>query len=102
MERVADAGPTTVGVKVTLMVQLAPAASVAVQVVVSPKLAAFVPPRVMTMPVRVAPPLLVRVTTWAADLMVSGWAVNVRLDGWKLATGTAATFAMPATLRTRM
>ena len=49
------------GVKTTAMEQLEPAASVEGQVVVSAKLDALVPARVMATPVRVVLPLLVRV-----------------------------------------
>jgi len=54
--------PTREGVNVTEMVQLALVASVAVQLLVWPKSALFVPVTVMLMLLRMALPVLVKVT----------------------------------------
>jgi hypothetical protein len=58
----ASSAPTTVGVKVTLRVQLAPAARLAPQLPVCPKSAALLPPSVMLVMVNVAVPVLDNVT----------------------------------------
>src|SRR5215470_6242597 len=70
--------PTTVGVNVTLMVQFAPAASVAgsiPHVFVSAKS----PEVPIELIVNVLVPLFVRVTVCAALVVVSNWPPNVRL-----------------------
>jgi len=54
--------PVAVGVKVTLMVQVAPAATLAPQVFVSAKSPRFVPMSVMLVMLNVATPVLVSVT----------------------------------------
>src|SRR5580658_969896 len=102
MDSLAVNAPTAAGVKVTEIVQLAPAASVAVQVLVWPKSAALVPVMVTAMPVRVAPPLLESFTVCAVEGIFTGWGRKVRLVASKLATGTAETLAIAETLRTRL
>ena len=74
METVALRLPLVVGVKVTLMVQFDPAASVldpVGQVVVWAKSPALVPARLMLLMVRAALPLLVSVTVWAALVVLT-------------------------------
>jgi len=64
--RVAVRVPDADGVKLTLMVQLEPAARLEAQVVVSPKSVAFVPVSEMTILVSAAVPTLLSVITRAA------------------------------------
>lgn len=65
-ERVAVRTPVADGVKVTLMLQLAPAANVDTQVVVRAKLEEFVPEIEMLLIVMDPAPVLVSTTTLAA------------------------------------
>ena len=68
--RVAVAAPVTVGVKVTLMPQFAPTASVAPQVVVCAKDDADAPLMVMATPLRAEVLLLVRVAVCGVLVVV--------------------------------
>jgi len=70
-----------VGVKVTLIVQLAPAAKVEPQVVVRAKSPAFVPVKEVTIEARLVVPMLLRVTTWAELVVPATWLPKVRLPG---------------------
>jgi hypothetical protein len=93
METLALRLPVAEGVKVTLMVQLLPAASVLGllgQVLVWAKSPALVPVRVMLVMVRAAVPLLVRVTVLAALVVLMTWFPKARLVGFKLTTGAGA------------
>ena len=56
----------TVGVKVTLMVQFAPAATLVPQVLVCAKSPGLAPVTVILLMVSVEPPVFDRVTFWAA------------------------------------
>jgi hypothetical protein len=76
--------PEAVGVKATLMVQDAPAATDAPQVFVSPKGGVEV---ILAM-VSAAPPELVNVTVWAALVVPMGSAANVRLVGESVTLGS--------------
>ena len=69
--------------KVTLMVQLAPAARLAGQLLVSPKLP-VVPTFVNS---RTALPVFVSVTVCAADVVPTGWLEKVKFVGDKNTTG---------------
>lgn len=71
MDTDAERAPVAVGLKVTLIVQFAPAATLAPQVLFCEKSPLFVPAMVMPEPlkVRVALPVFVRVTLWA-ELLV--------------------------------
>jgi hypothetical protein len=61
--KVAERAPLAVGVKVTLIVQLAPAARDDPHVVVRPKSPVLVPVKEITIEVRLVVPTLLRVTT---------------------------------------
>src|ERR1017187_10410675 len=71
--------PAAVGVKVTEMLQLPPAATLAPQVLVCAKWPALVPvtPRLLIR--RVAVPMLLSVTDWAALVVPTFWLAKVRL-----------------------
>jgi hypothetical protein len=69
--------PVIVGVKVTSMVQLAPAATLLPQVSVSVKS----PLAMILVTVSEAAPVLERVTLWALLLVPTCWPANVRLAG---------------------
>jgi hypothetical protein len=66
-----------VGVNVTLMAQLAPAARLAPQLFVCEKSPPLVPVIVMLVRVNRVVPLLVSVTAWAALLVPTDWLTNV-------------------------
>jgi hypothetical protein len=72
IETLALSLPLPVGLKVTLMLQLALAARLAGQVLVSAKSPALVPVTPMLLMLRDAFPLLVRVTVWAALVVPVG------------------------------
>src|SRR3990172_5284250 len=78
--------PVAVGVKVTLMVQLAPAARLAAQVVVRAKS----PLATMLLMVRDAPPGLVKVTSCAALVVPTSRSLNTRLLLDRLTAGVGA------------
>ena len=79
--------PALAGVNVTLIVQLAPAATLVPQVLVWAKSPALVPLRVMLVMLRVALPLLVRVTELAALVVPTAWLPKLRLVGERLTAG---------------
>src|SRR5437660_901588 len=93
--------PVAVGVKVTLMVQEAPAAS-ALQLLgdllVWAKSPALVPVRAMLLMVRAALPLLVSVTAWAALVVLTCWLPKLRLVGLKLTPGALVPLPLKATV----
>lgn len=85
--------PVALGVKMTLIAQLAPAARVlgsVPQVFVWPKSMAFAPPSAIPLTVNAALPVLDSVTDCAALAVPVAWLANVSVDADKLATGTAA------------
>ena len=85
--------PVAVGVKVTLMVQEAPAANVLEllgQVLVWAKSPLLVPLRPILLMVRAALPLLVSVTAWAALVVLTCWLLKLRLLGLRLTAGDGA------------
>ena len=72
------------GVKVTEMVQLAPATSVLGQALAGVKSAAFVPEIAMFVIFNAVPPVLVR-STFFVVLLFTGSFPKFKLVGWKLA-----------------
>jgi hypothetical protein len=85
--------PVVVGVKVTLIVQFAPAARVAPQVAVCAKLPGFSPVSTILLMVNGAVPALIRVTVLAALVVFTNWPANVSEVG-----DTPAIGAMPVPL----
>lgn len=83
---VALLGPVAVGVKTTITVQLAPAATLVPQVLVSLKSDASVPPMVMLEKVTVALKM-VTCTFWAALATPTPVLVKVKLPGDKIIEG---------------
>lgn len=79
--RVAVAVPAAVGVKVTLIVQFAPAARVVPQVVVSANNDADVPPIETAMALRVEVVLLLRVTIFAGLVVLMAWLPKATVAG---------------------
>ena len=75
--------PAAVGVKVTLIVQFAPAATLDPHVLVSAKS----PEAAIWVIESAALPELVKVTTCAALGVPTSWLLNVKLDGDKLTAG---------------
>jgi hypothetical protein len=76
----------TVGVKVTLMMQLAPAATLAPQVLVWAKF----PLAVTLVMFKAALPVFVRVTVWDALVVPTACPVKVRLVGASVTTGASS------------
>jgi hypothetical protein len=96
----AVSAPVFVGLNFTEMVQLAPAATVAPQVVVSEKEDAFVPlilmpPDLMS---KVAPPVFLSVTTLAAVVVPTFVVANFREVGVNETTGAALPVPLRATV----
>ena len=87
--------PVAVGVKVTLIVQEALAASVLGQLLVWAKSPALVPVSAMLLMVRSALPLLVNVTAWAVLVVLTCWLPKLRLVGLKLTAGAAMVVPEP-------
>jgi hypothetical protein len=81
IRRVADFDPVEVGRKVTLMVQLAPAARLVPQLLDCENMVELVPVREMLMLVSVVVPTLVRVTVWAALVVFRLWLPKFMLEG---------------------
>ncbi len=83
--------PVAVGLKVTEMVQLAPAATLEPQLFVCAK------SPVMEMPVmlKAALPLLVRVTVCAALVVFSTWLAKVKEAGASVTAGAGAVTPLP-------
>src|ERR1700738_3771024 len=81
--------PTAVGRNVTLMMQLAPAATDEPHVLagVRVKSPLLVPVRVMLAIARATPPLFVSVTDFDVEGVFKGWLVNVRLVPLRSAVG---------------
>ena len=79
--------PVAPGRNVTLMVQLAPAAKVVPQVVVSAKSEAFVPAIETPFIVMVPVPVFLSVTVLALVVTFTGWIPNGTVVGVRLATG---------------
>ena len=77
--------PPALGVKVMLMVQEPPAATLEPQLLVWLKL----PLTATLLTVSAMPPLLLRLTAWASEVVPKSWPENVKLAGERLAEGTA-------------
>ncbi len=85
--RAAVKDPLAAGVKVTLIVQLAPAATLAPQLLVCAKSLGLVPVMAILVMLKAALPVLFRVTDWAALEVPTAWLAKVRLAGERLAAG---------------
>jgi hypothetical protein len=81
MVKVAVREPAAIGVKVTLMAQVAPAASDVPQVLVSVKSLLLVPVMVTPVMLKDVVPLLLKVVVSGALLVPTVWLGKVRLDG---------------------
>src|ERR1039457_5271426 len=79
--------PAAVGVKVTKMLQLPPAATLAPQVLVCAKSPGLVPVTARLLIRRVAEPVLLSITDWAALVVPTFWLANVRLPAVSDTTG---------------
>jgi hypothetical protein len=86
--------PGTVGVKVTLMMQLAPTARLAPQVLVWAKS----PLAEMLIMIKVALPVFVRVTVWGALVLPTACPVKVRLLGASVTAGASRPRPVNATV----
>ena len=82
--------PVAVGLKVTLIVQLASTANEAGQVFVSAKSPAFVPVAVIPEIAKAALPPFVKVTVWAALVVPMACELNVKLVGARMTDDTCA------------
>jgi hypothetical protein len=89
-ETAAVRDPLAAGVKVTLIVQLPPAATLAPQVLVWTKSPGLAPERAMLEIVKAAEPVLFSVTAWAVLVVPTDWLAKVRLLGERLTTGETA------------
>jgi hypothetical protein len=99
MVSVAARVPTALGVNVTLMVQLPPAARLlgrVPQVFVCPKFVGFVPPIVRLLIVIAAFPVLDKVTDFAALVVPVCWFANVSVVTDRLAFGPVVVLVVPA------
>ncbi len=81
--------PVADGVKVTLIVQVAPAATELPQLLVWVKSLGFVPVSAILVRLKAALAVLLRVMVWTALVAPTAWLANVRLVGERLATGSA-------------
>jgi hypothetical protein len=88
--RAAVKDPLAAGVNVTLTVQLAPAATLDPQLLVSAKSLGFVPVIAMLVMLKAALPVLFRVTGWAALVVPAVWLAKERLAGERLTTGAGS------------
>ena len=79
--RVAERAPPAVGLKVTLIEQLTPAAKVDPQVVVRAKSAVLVPVKEMLRDVSVVVPMFFSVTVCAALVVLTVWLAKVTFVG---------------------
>jgi hypothetical protein len=80
--------PLAVGVNITLIVQLPPAASELPHVFVCAKSPAFAPVIAMLDRLKPALPVLPRVTVWGALVEPTAWFPKARLAGERLALGS--------------
>ena len=87
--------PVAVDVNVTVIVQLAPAATELPQAFVWAKSPALVPMTVMPAILNAALPVLVSVTVWVALVVLIVWFPKARLPGAMLATGAGGVMAAP-------
>jgi hypothetical protein len=104
MVTLADLAPVAVGLNVTLMEQLAPAAKLAPQVFVCEKSPLLVPVKVMLVRVSVAVPLFVSVIALAALATPTCWLPNASDVGDRVTAGAvpvpvrAAVWGLPVAL----
>ena len=87
--------PVARGVKVTLMVQLAAAATLVPQVLDWAKSPEFAPVRLTLVMLSVALPPFVRVIVWAAVGVPTARLVNARLVGASVTAGAGAVVPVP-------
>jgi hypothetical protein len=87
IESEAARAPVAAGVKVTLRVQLDPAATLVPQVFVWLKSPLFVPVIVMLVMLSDAVPVLDKVTTWAVLVVPSNWLPKDSVPGERLSAG---------------
>src|SRR5258708_1482002 len=104
--RFGERAPAKAGVKVTLIVQLCPAATLPPQVLVSTKSPGLAPNIVMLESSRVAFPVLLRVTPCAALVVPTFWLANTILVGFRVTTGntvckTIETSSLPLAVTAR-
>ena len=85
----AERVPAIAGLKVTEIVQLAPAATLVPHVLVWLKSDGLVPVSPMLVIVRAALPVFETAMVWAALVVPRFWLVNVRVEGLSEACGTA-------------
>ena len=86
--------PATGGVKVTLIVQEALTASEVGQLLVCAKSLAFVPVTEMPAIARLAVPVFVSVTVWAALVVLVIWLPKLRLEELNVTVGDGATIPL--------
>jgi len=79
--------PLATGVKVTLMAQLAPAATLVPQLLLCAKSLGFVPPSPMLLTLNAALPVLLKVMVCEELATPTGWFPKLRLVGDRLTTG---------------
>lgn len=79
--------PDTAGVKVTLMVQLAPAARLVPQLFVSAKSVALLPKTARLLTLNATLLVFVKVVCWAEPVLPRDWVPKLRLVGEKVAEG---------------
>jgi hypothetical protein len=94
--------PVAVGVKVTLIVQFDPAASVLDplgHVLVCAKSPLLVPVKPMLLMVKAALPLLVNVTVWAALVVLTCWLPKLKLVGLNVTAGAGVAAPLMKLLR---
>jgi hypothetical protein len=91
----AEREPIAVGVKLTLIVQFAPAARVAPHVVVREKSPLFAPSGIMPVIFSASPPVLLRVTFWASLVVFSSCEPKFSDAGPSDTAGVTAAFPEP-------
>lgn len=83
--------PLAEGVKITLIVHWAPAATLDPQLLLSAKALGLVPVSAMLAMLRAALPLLLKVKLWAALVVPTAWVPNARLLADRVAEGCGST-----------
>ena len=91
IERVAERAPLAEGVKLTTMVQLAPAAREVPQVLFCTKSVELAPVTARAEIASETEPVLVSVTVWAELVMSTGSLAKARLEGERVAVGEVLT-----------
>jgi hypothetical protein len=87
--------PLAAGMNVTLTVQLAPAATLAPQLLLCAKSPGFAPVSVMLLMLKAALPVLLSVKVWAELVVPTAWLPKARAVGEKLAVGCPAPTPVP-------